>query len=101
MTDRELLDLAAKASGVLTESWYGNKDYFDGLLTSWNPLNDNGDALRLAVELRLEVYIHEDSTLAMNANLQLVLEPHNGDPLKATRRAIVLVAAKMGKEKEK
>ncbi len=46
MTDRELLELAAKASGVLTASWYGNDAYFDGVLSRWNPLSDDGDALR-------------------------------------------------------
>ena len=55
MTDRELLELAAKASGELTASWYGNDAYFDGVLSRWNPLSDDGDALRLAVKLNLSV----------------------------------------------
>ena len=55
MTDRELLELAAKASGELTASWCGNDAYFDGVLSRWNPLEDDGDALRLAVKLELDV----------------------------------------------
>ena len=55
MTDHELLELAAKSCGELTPSWYGNSDYMDGVLSRWNPLTDDGDALRLAVKLTLEI----------------------------------------------
>ena len=50
MNDRELLALAAKASGELTPSWYGNDAYFEGVLSRWNPLEDDGDALRARIE---------------------------------------------------
>lgn len=60
-TDRELLELAAKAAGVMpsfkTEPrWKGGSDY-------WNPLEDDGDALRLAVTLRLKLEVNEASII--------------------------------------
>ena len=44
-TDRELLEMAAKAVGLPWERWVeeGND--------SWNPLTDDGDALWLAVAI--------------------------------------------------
>ena len=100
-TDRELLELAAKASGELTASWYGNDAYFDGVLSRWNPLNDDGDALRLAVKLRLTVswdrFDDEDYATATPPHT------HQGydcmvsqDPYAATRRAITRTAAAIG-----
>ena len=55
MKDKELLELAAKAAGELTESWYGNAAYFDGLLTRWNPLTNDGDRYRLIKQLEIAV----------------------------------------------
>ena len=82
MTDRELLELAAKAAGIKTE-FYEN-DYGE-IESEWNPLTDDGDALRLAVKLKL--WTHS----GMGAFLD---EP---DPYAATRRAIVRAAAEIGK----
>ena len=53
--DRELLELAAKTCGELTPSWYNNENYFDGVLSRWNPLKDDGDAFRLMTFLNLEI----------------------------------------------
>ena len=56
MTDRELLELAAKAAGYEVLDWYGERyTTTDGdRLFPWNPLADDGDALRLAVALNIE-----------------------------------------------
>ena len=93
MTDKELLELAAKAAGydetrvcidelfwVLTDSddWH-----------PWNPLTDDGDALRLAVKLGL---LADDGYTAMFCN---ALDKEN--PYAATRRAIVRAAAEIGR----
>ena len=51
-TDRELLELAAKAAGLNYSFEYGcyfDDEYEQGC--DWNPLDDDGDALRLAVKL--------------------------------------------------
>ena len=97
--DKELLELAAKAAGItLGEYWTpylgSHHDHF------WNPLTDDGDALRLAVLLRIEVepWIHGNSEFARAAVCEvLVDEPHGDDPLAATRRVIVRAAAEIGR----
>ena len=109
MSDRELLELAAKAAGIvvvrsrlhdplqrdmLIENSARNPDQSTG---PWNPLTDAGDALRLAVKLQLEVYIHEAATVTISANLIRAVENHEADPYAATRRAIVRAAAEIGR----
>ena len=94
-TDRELLELAAKASGELTASWYGNDAYFDGVLSRWNPLNDDGDALRLAVKLRLIVRCYDGSVIVDGGGIDV--EEHDlSNYNAATRRAITRAAAAIG-----
>ena len=102
MTDRELLELAAKASGELTASWYGNDAYFDGVLSRWNPLTDDGAALRLAVVLNMGISIpvfnkHRADVISFRHPLVNAIEEGN-DPYAATRRAIVRAAAAIGEQ---
>jgi hypothetical protein len=90
MNDRELLDLAAKAMGINPDSWEH---------CGWQPLNiDTGDALQLAVKLRLEIYIHENDTQCIGPNLHRTIETHKDDAYAATCRAIVRAAAEIGKQ---
>lgn len=97
MTDRELLELAAKAAGIyLTIEWLGHKKY----KPDWNPLTDDGDALRLAVQLRLvispndvTVMVYEPSTMRRGEVYELV----GADPYAATSRAITRAAAEIGR----
>ena len=97
MTDRELLELAARAAGLVLDEWTGA----DGTL-DWNPLHDDGDALRLAVKLNLcinfdvqpdgaEVYVVAEWT-----DNPTEAEPLGRDASAATRRAIVRAAAAIG-----
>lgn len=52
MTDRELLESAAKAAGVeLKYDTFGQSENADRVYCYWNPLIDDGDALRLASHL--------------------------------------------------
>ena len=116
MTDRELLELAAKAAGI--EGFrYVNKepiqgDYRTGLWSDlyedcWNPLTDDGDALRLAVKLGFTVGPHFGATYAGVAPCPddfedgkfpiRIAQMHNDDPYAATRRAITRAAAEIGK----
>lgn len=93
-SDKELLELAAKAAGIevffdsegdcyrVKES--GNRQY-------WNPLSFDGDALRLAVKLGISIkqfpnkgYVIAGSSIGVG---------YKDDPRAATRRAIVRVAA--------
>lgn len=92
MTDRELLEMAAKAANYPA-------NYETSLGRFWNPLTDDGDALRLAVKLNMAVDIRKgepwtDAVAACGLNCR---EHHNGDPSAATRRAIVRAAAAIGK----
>ena len=101
MTDRELLELAAKAAGIEIMDWYGERfscrNRFETELFAWNPLTDDGDALRLAVKLKMEVCVwHSDTTIQTDEVATITLD-HKGDPYAATRRAIVSAAAEIGK----
>lgn len=109
MTDKELLELAAKAIGLINTRYhlYTGKDYDSptGILhdisssmstVSWNPLTDDGDALRLAVKLRMEVYVTRYE-IEIHAHIITVFQPTDDDVLAATRRAIVRAAAEIGK----
>jgi len=101
MTDRELLEAAAKAVGLENHVWseqgYGMVNYFGGA-PAWNPLRDDGDALRLAVKLKLRINVAETYTDVVYYNAvgaASLSEGHEGDPYAATRRAIVRAAASL------
>ena len=94
MTDKELLELAAKAAGlhVKVSSNSGRGLKVHGNCNWWNPLTDDGDALRLAVKLNIlwDVKVHYTRFLDLCVH----------DKLAATRRAITRAAAQIGKEME-
>lgn len=106
MTERELLELAAKAAGIeLDFSVRGdNPPYYvneRGGHSSFNPLTDDGDALRLAVKLGMEVWQSATDSAAIADLLEKPSrEPHEADPYAATRRAIVRAAAEIGRGHE-
>jgi hypothetical protein len=111
MTDRELLELAAKAAGLADaeyQDWpamemrYGFACAIWSHSTGyWNPLEDDGHALRLAVKLGMEVYHADDDGMAAYASwpnargIAYAIEQHGTDPNAATRRAIVRAAAEI------
>lgn len=131
MTDRELLELAAKAAGIdyipaehekskeaelrfgLWLKFPDNYEVPDDVRRRWNPLTNDGDALRLAVTLRLTVNLTECQCCASIYACQLDGEgeypdisvrhspefddAETTDPYAATRRAIVRAAAEIGK----
>ena len=105
LDDIELLELAAKAADIY-EALHQTEDGFEFIWSYviWNPLTDDGDALRLAVKLRqMHIDIDIESTAAYRNDVhgiprQFAGEPHNGDPLAATRRAIVRAAAEIGRQ---
>ena len=93
-TDRELLELAAKAPGVtdlIDELWEHRR-------ATWNPLTDDGDALRLAVNLRISVSIGKDVVEAYIGQSDGKLEASKSNLLSAARRAIVRAAAEIGRQ---
>jgi len=99
--DLVLLNQAARAIDamrveVVDGEGYVNLYFADGsIVHSWNPLVFSGDAFDLAVRLRLEIYIHEQDTTVMAADLKLANEPHGADASAATRRAITRVAGEI------
>ncbi len=100
-TDRELLELAAKAAGVdLWGKTYMDGNYFYGDNRRWAPLTDDGHALRLAVKLKLCFGPNFDGDLAVcfGDNGENVTEGFGADPYAATRRVIVRAAAELGSQ---
>lgn len=108
----ELVELAALAAGYtisLDRSHatapvdiiaYGVDDYTYGI--EWNPIVDDGDALRLAVKLNIRTeqcwfpkwttcYYNIDGDMGHSFRVF-----HESDPYAATRRAIVQAAARIG-----
>ena len=113
MTDRELLEAAARAAGVVGEyvekirvTTDVGREVFTGIRTGpetcWNPLTDDGDALRLAVALRLcfGPNFDGDTAVAFGNDGRNITEPYDADPYAATRRAIVRAAAAMAAQPE-
>ena len=103
-TDQELLEAAASAAELpaFASGATGLRVSSDGCASGyiWNPLTDDGDALRLAVKLRMcvESWGSGASAVVTVNNRALVAEPHYGDdPERVTRRAIVRAAAEIGR----
>ena len=103
MTDKELLELAAKAAGVKLEKWYESANAYlvvdvgAGTRIWWNPLTNDGDALRLAVTLGIDLMLFGDVVGAFGRKEKQSAEPKGNDPYAATRRAIVRAAAEIGR----
>jgi len=105
MNDKELLEKAAKAAGIEKDEWtglYRVPPLPDGTLIAktggWNPLTDDGDALRLAVKLNLIIEFYKTYVYVYYAMSEKTFEEdHDGDQYAATRRAIVRAAAQIGK----
>jgi len=105
MTDKELLEYAAKAAGLYIQRSRMddpiNRDFLirgEGIrnryqkVYPWNPLTDDGDALRLAVKLGL---LGQDGLFyGEKWRIDLLATDRNN----ATRRAIVRAAAEIGKQ---
>jgi hypothetical protein len=112
-SDKDLLTLAAKSLDLYLE-WDGHPDewqpmYYEGkTYHSWNPLEDDGDAFRLAMKLSSNSFygitLHlpdaDDSTVVVqdHRNADVCIVTNGTDSLSQTRKAIVLVAAQIGRE---
>lgn len=108
MTDRELLEKAAKAHGGIPMRCVGavpglyccDEPGKPPIHLQWNPLADDGDALRLGVKLGVNLVISPEAAIS-DARVPLkgghwCTEPHIGsDSAAATRRAIVRAAAEI------
>lgn len=107
MTNRELLELAAKAARIIRPDEFlaeesspfyeGEKDPLEG----WDPLNNDGDAFRLMTNLRIRLMYPDfnacgDSVLGTSPEVGgfVAEEPLTPD---GYRLAVVRVAAEIGK----
>jgi len=106
-SDRELLELAAKAAGydVSSDGEGGlTIPLRRGVCRDWDPLADDGDAIRLAVKLGIEIHPDLECMETITAfvagrcgyNTREEWSDHHGDQMSATRMAIVISAAKIG-----
>lgn len=92
-TDRESLQFAAKAAGE-----WPSPEPFEHVLSRWNPLTDDGDALRLAVRLRMTVKVTDYGAAAYKGDLFCLVALDEATTVEtATRRAIVRAAAEIGR----
>ncbi len=100
MTDREMLELAARAGGYARHEYVENSardgrvvtGHYDSLLeVCINPLADDGDALRLAVQCG--ILNLDDALFYGDRDID-----YQTDPYAATRRAIVRAAAEVGQQ---
>lgn len=108
MTDKEMLELAAKAAGYAVKIVEERGRPFPvGVWTEradkiyWNPLADDGDALRLAVELGRRYMIvieigHSGADVQFDGHAAEAFE-RNDDVRAATRLAVVRAAAEIGR----
>lgn len=97
MNDRELLELAAKSIGMTLQYNYL------GLRSAnqpWDPLEDDGDALRLAVDLGLQITVCRNDKTFVERDHVFAEEDHGDDSMAATRRAITRAAATLAKGEE-
>lgn len=107
----ELLTLAAKAAGYRVRQSEIVAGFVDDDGETWNPLEDDGDALRLAVRVGMNCaflpQVWRESFCAVAADFESgqpavnITEAHGEDAHSATRRAIVRAAAEVGRRIEK
>jgi hypothetical protein len=108
VTEHEILKFAAKAAGMRISSHIGLKsDYWtdDNTGKQWSPRTDDGDALRLAVMLRMDIQTPKtelDCAIAgtgdvRGAHVKAYSKDEITDPFEATRHAIVMAACEIGK----
>ena len=109
-TDRELLEFAAKAMRDSGDPNFRNYEVYadrvclelgsrrGAIIGYWKPLTDDGDALRLAVRLRMTVKVTDYGAAPYKGDLFCLVALDEATTVEtATRRAIVRVAAEIGR----
>lgn len=102
--DRILLERAASAAGYTVikrlqrlrdADGFGSAGlYLKGGTTCWNSLTDYGCALRLAVDLQLDIHFHKDlAEVWVRGPLTKAVEPYGENRYQAACRAITRAAA--------
>lgn len=106
MSDRELLELAAKAAEMDYLVWTpGSSPIVPaekriGGRMAWNPIHNDGDALRLAIKVGLLIDGASQCARPLPDELGWFDGNPSDDDASATRRAIVRAAAEIAKARE-
>ena len=107
MTDKELLEKAARACGLDGKYHPGMESFalprgtvFDDV-KYWNPLTNSGDCAEMNAALRIGTIWHDEYINAWPPSGEIKLprayfKDHNNDPLAAWRYASTVVAGMMG-----
>lgn len=108
MTDRELLELAAKAAEIPFK-WSENGTSMTNVSANeyawvcWNPLTDDGDGARLEAALGMSVHWWGNCATVNNGAHGLgateFFTEHGGDKQAARRRASVIAAAAIAQQR--
>lgn len=109
MTDREMLEAAAKAAGLIVGDWLPGIGLmrYEGASGNysrhrWNPLTDDGDEARLEANLGLSVLWGSRAVTVGRGQIGPIVEryqDHNKDKQAARRRAGTRAAAEIGRAK--
>lgn len=104
MTEKEVLELAAKAGGVEVEwvTWVVSPKAINGCAFKirgseyeyWNPRRDDGDALRLALATGVDIDMYNECVILDRDILYFRYDFQGVDGL---RLGIVLAAAELGR----
>lgn len=100
-TDRELLELAAKAAGYTIAFCDAGVVRLDTSCNEmWNPRHNDGDAFRLAIRLGISLDLCDWSQTAFYGVDKFIQEDwsNGGDPCDAARLAILRAAAEIGRD---
>jgi hypothetical protein len=105
MSDRELLERAAKAAGIVGGVFHEGNDYLIATIDYddendcrcfWNPLEHNHQAFELAVKLNMSVRVYGGNVMIYDMADKFIADcVDTEDPTKAARKAIVFAAAEM------
>lgn len=101
-TEREQLELAAKACGLIPAEFGGNADFMFGVLSWFKPHLDDGDCARMEAQLGIDLKWTQIHVTAMHSVVGIQIKMfrhHAGDKNAARRAASVAVAAEIGRMK--
>lgn len=104
MIEREQLELAAKACGLIPAEFDGNADFMFGVLSWFKPHLDDGDCARMEAQLGICIDWEPEGYQVIVANKRGVMyseyfKDHAGDKNAARRAASVAVASEIGRMK--
>jgi hypothetical protein len=105
MTDRELLEAAARVAGIEIQGWFGDDETGEWWVDigpedviAWNALTDDGDRYRLAKRLGINIDFSDCCAWKRLPDGELIQEwwgGESGDEAQAVVRAAAAIGEKM------